>query len=452
MISQKDQILSSTFPFLVTLVAGFIFILLYSLQFYDRPEGVGLSVCLSVFGVVIMASGAFLLSGVFLGFLFGIPRTVGDNQFGEGNNNGDSSNLDDYKSNYLPNTNLEQISDWFTKILVGVGLTQISEIVSAIDKLVAKLAPGFGDSTNETINTSFVIVVLIYFSFCGFFLGFLWARLYLPGRFKAADFEQLGEQLGQVGGQVGQVGEQLGQVGEQLGQVGQEVKRVREKAEADLEQLGQQFKKATEQAEFDANAQILVNRQLNRKFPEVSPEKLNKAIKATSDAKKFSIFVEVQGIRSENWSNPATKPKMERTIPIFRALIDSTVEQPYHRYYGELGFALKDKRNPEWKEAETVLSRAIELRGDWKEHGDWTTYYEFNLVMCKIAQDTAFNNGQPSSQITRSVILQNLSKTVESGILTKEKIENSPTIEKWLSLNHISIEDLLLSKTNTLPS
>ena len=417
---QTREIWRATLPFLVILVAGFAFILLYSLQFFNRPQ-MGLSVC----GVVMTASGAFLLSGVFLGFLFGIPRTVGDNLLREENNNGTSSNSDDFEKNYLPNTNLEQISDWLTKILVGVGLTQISGILSALDRLLDKLAPGFGDSTSESdlaMNTGFALVVLVYFSVGGFFLGFLWARLYLPSRFKAADLEQLGQEVKKVNTQLRDFGEKA------------------EKAK----QIEDQFK-------CDSDAQILVNRQLNPRFPEVPSEQLNEAIKAVSDGMKLSIFVEAQRIRSENWSNPATKPKMERTIPLFRALIETTMEQPDHRYYGELGFALKDKQNPEWEEAETVLSKAIELRGHWQEHGAWTTYYEFNLAICKIAQDSAFNNNQVSSQITRSAILQYLSKTVESGILTKEKIENSP-LDKWLSLNDISIEELLLSKTSTLSS
>ena len=413
---QTKEIWRATFPFLMILAAGVVFILLYSLQFFDRPQMV-----LSVFGVIMTASGAFLLFGVFLGFLFGIPRTIGDNLLEENNNSGISSKLDDSDTNYLPNTNLEQISDWLTKILVGVGLTQVSEITSAIDRLVIKLAPGFGDLSNESyaINTGFTLVVLVYFSFCGFFLGFLWARLYLPSRFRAADLQQLGQEFEKVNTQLKDFGEKA------------------EKAN----QIENQFR-------CDSEVQILVNRQLNPRFPEVSPEKLDEAIKAASDGKQSSIFVEVERIRSENWDNPATKTKMERTIPIFRSLINSTAQQPYYRYYGELGFALKDQQDPEWKEAETVLSKAIELRGDWQEHGAWTTYYEFNLAICKIAQDSAFNNGQPSNPTTREAILHNLLTTVESGILTKEKIKNS-TIDKWLSLNDISIEELLPSETIT---
>lgn len=412
---QTKEIWRATFPFLVVLGAGIVFILLYSLQFFDRPQMV-----LSVFGVIMTASGAFLLFGVFLGFLFGIPRTIGDTLPEAKNNNGTSSKLDDSDTNYLPNTNLEQISDWLTKILVGVGLTQVSEITSAIDRLVIKLAPGFGDFTNESqiaINTGFTLVVLVYFSFCGFFLGFLWARLYLPSRFRAADLQQLGQEFAKVNTQLKDFGEKA------------------EKAQ----QIENQF-------QCDSEVQILVNRQLNPRFPEVSPEKLDRAIKAASDAKQSSIFIEAEHIRSENWDKPATKTKMERTIPIFRSLINSTAQQPYYRYYGELGFALKDKQDPEWKEAETLLSKAIELRGDWQEHGAWTSYYEFNLAICKIVRDSAFNNGQPSNPPTREAILQNLFTTVESGVLTREKIQNSP-IDKWLSLNDISIEELLPSET-----
>ena len=407
---QTKEIWRATFPFLVVLAAGIVFILLYSLQFFDRPQMV-----LSVFGVIMTASGAFLLSGVFLGFLFGIPRTIGDTLPEAKNTNGTNSQLDDSDTNYLPNTNLEQISDWLTKILVGVGLTQVSGITSAIDRLVVKLAPGFGDLTNESyaINTGFTLVVLIYFSFCGFFLGFLWARLYLPSRFRAADLQQLEE-------------------------VTTKLKDVEGKAEK-ANQIENQF-------QCDSEVQILVNRQLNSRFPEIPSEQLDKAIKAASDAMKSSIFFEAERIRSENWDNPARKTKMERTIPIFRSLIKSTEQQPYYPYYGELGFALKDKQEPEWKEAETFLSKAIELRGDWQEHGAWTTYYEFNLATCKIAQDSAFNNGQPSNPTTREAILQNLFTTVESGVLTREKIKNS-SIDKWLSLNDISIEELLPSET-----
>ena len=55
---------------------------------------------------------------------------------------------------------------------------------------------------------------------------------------------------------------------------------------------------------------------------------------------------------------------MERTIPIFRALITSDTEKRYHANFAQLGFALKDQRKPAWSEAEEALSRAIAIRSE----------------------------------------------------------------------------------------
>jgi hypothetical protein len=44
------------------------------------------------------------------------------------------------------NTNLEQISDWLTKILVGVGLTQLGRVGGALDAIGVSVGPLLGDS------------------------------------------------------------------------------------------------------------------------------------------------------------------------------------------------------------------------------------------------------------------------------------------------------------------
>src|SRR6266498_647278 len=80
-----------------------------------------------IIGVGLAIAGAALMIGGFLGFLFGIPRTGTV-----------------IESDVHGNTNLEQISDWLTKILVGVGLTQISEIPTFLEKLSASLEANLG--------------------------------------------------------------------------------------------------------------------------------------------------------------------------------------------------------------------------------------------------------------------------------------------------------------------
>ena len=62
-------------------------------------------------GGCLAATGAFAV-GAILGLLFGVPH-AGDKPVG-----GKTWSL-------VPNTSFDQISDWLTKILVGVGLTQL---------------------------------------------------------------------------------------------------------------------------------------------------------------------------------------------------------------------------------------------------------------------------------------------------------------------------------------
>lgn len=107
-----------------------------------------------------------------LGFLFGVPRTI-------------QAEIDDREvSNRIEaNTNLEQISDWLTKILVGVGLTQLNSILSYTKThIIDNLTPSFGGSSNGSGNeiaTSTTIGAFVYFLVCGFFIGYLWSRVYL---------------------------------------------------------------------------------------------------------------------------------------------------------------------------------------------------------------------------------------------------------------------------------
>ncbi len=86
---------------------------------------------------------------------------------------------------------------------------------------------------------------------------------------------------------------------------------------------------------------------------------------------------------------------MERTIPVFRALIASDPEGRFHRNHGQLGFALKDKEPPDWREAEAELTNAIMIRGDPNVEGYWL--YELNRAICRIKLDDLFKEGKPST-------------------------------------------------------
>lgn len=134
---------------------------------------------LSVVGVLLMASMAALVTGILVGFLFGVPRT--DQPSGDDS----PSRLRGVRnSSYRANTNLESISDWLTKILVGLGLTQIRELPEMLKTLGAVIASGLGAPVN---NAAFSGALPLPFAISGFFLGWLYARLYLRSAMLLAD-------------------------------------------------------------------------------------------------------------------------------------------------------------------------------------------------------------------------------------------------------------------------
>lgn len=115
----------------------------------------------------ILCSSAFMAVGWGVGFLFGVPRTSAT----------DTST----------NTNLEQISDWLTKVLVGVGLTQLAKLPIKLGLLSSFIAAGYKDSSsNDSASNVFALSMFLYFSSLGFLTGYLLTRLALQGEFDTA--------------------------------------------------------------------------------------------------------------------------------------------------------------------------------------------------------------------------------------------------------------------------
>lgn len=137
---------------------------------------------LSVGGMVAVAAS---VAGGFVGFLFGIPRSLQSNTgtgAQDGVHLGDADERGTFR--YAPNTNLEQISDWLTKILVGVGLVQLTTIAPRVEAMAGSLALGLGDVPGGSV---FALGLLLYFVICGFVLGYVWTRLFMPGVLRRAE-------------------------------------------------------------------------------------------------------------------------------------------------------------------------------------------------------------------------------------------------------------------------
>jgi len=156
----------------VALIFGLFAIVAYAVR---APTG------WTVFASGLMLAGASLLSGGLVGFLFGVPRTLtGDNRPPDVTLDGARVALPAYGAN----TNLEQISDWLTKILVGIGIAQFGAIRSGAAQLFGALAPSLG---GEPHSATFAGALVIYFSVLGFLSGWLLTRLFLAPALSAAD-------------------------------------------------------------------------------------------------------------------------------------------------------------------------------------------------------------------------------------------------------------------------
>jgi hypothetical protein len=136
----------------------------------------------SILAMSALVSACAFSGGALLGFLFGIPQYFA--RLG-------GSSADPAKASYQPNTNLTQVSDWLTKIIIGVGLVQFSQLAKSIGKLGASLSSSFG---GEPMGKPYGIAVVVGYFLIGFLISYLYTRLRLQWAFAQADrgaFEEL---------------------------------------------------------------------------------------------------------------------------------------------------------------------------------------------------------------------------------------------------------------------
>ena len=124
----------------------------------------------------LLIAGAALAAGILVGFLFGIPRARQQT-----NAPTDSQSPTEP---FAVNTNLEQISDWLTKIIVGVGLVQLATIPGKLRGLADYLSGAFA---TPAVPGALIVSIISYFGIFGFLLGYLWARIYLTGEFSRVE-------------------------------------------------------------------------------------------------------------------------------------------------------------------------------------------------------------------------------------------------------------------------
>jgi len=410
----------------------FSLISLLLLVLFSIGEGCNTKYFLDVLGILLVTAFASFASGGIIGFLFGIPHSLQQNTLISSNtpnstnsvatstntagNTNDSSTataqkvtttsaafLDanqQAKSNYTPSTNLEQIADWLTKIIVGVGLIEIHKIINLFNQFCLELGKTLEHYSATQWNGSLVIgCIIILFSIEGFLIVYLWTYVYL---IRIQESMSMNDVIDTVNSKI---------------------------------------------AETDTNDKIaldLASKQLGLPdgAADLSTSDLTQAFSNASKSVLSTIFYKAVTIRKQFWNDEATKFKIEKTIPIFRALIatDSNFEFPEN--YAELAFVLKDQRTPDYQQALKNLNRAI----DGFQHNDRIVNKAmayFNRAYCKIKVDPNFCENPPAQSTVenKKSIMDDLTEaskeTYVKAIIIDDPIDT--TIKTWMNLNLVTI-------------
>lgn len=117
-----------------------------------------------VFCLLWLTSGAAFFTGSMTGFIFGFPKAnkISPEQI--------------VPDRYGDNTNLEEVSDWLTKIIVGITIAEFRDIVQFVVGIGS--AVGTSISAKDDGGAHVVVVASIIYGFvCGFLYYYTWARL-----------------------------------------------------------------------------------------------------------------------------------------------------------------------------------------------------------------------------------------------------------------------------------
>jgi len=147
---------------------------------------------------LVAATGAFAVGG-FMGLLFGTPRISGGSAAGNGASppSGAGAARQTAPQAVQQNTSLERVVDWVTTLIVGLGLVNLKEALEYAKRVSvwltgAIVSPG---GPAPVANGSAGAAILVSYAIAGFFLVFLWARRYMPREMRAAEIDEIQNQL-----------------------------------------------------------------------------------------------------------------------------------------------------------------------------------------------------------------------------------------------------------------
>lgn len=134
--------------------------------------------------------------GAAFGFLFGIPKIFQSNRTSE------SAATEAASYRQQVNTNLTEISDWLTKIIVGLGLINLGKIPGYLGNVAGILSGSINNNEPGAPHIAFAYGLIVCFPILGFLAAYLYTRLFLQGAFSRADQEAAQQQQNETDARV----------------------------------------------------------------------------------------------------------------------------------------------------------------------------------------------------------------------------------------------------------
>lgn len=117
---------------------------------------------LPAIGVILIVCLAAAAVGTLAGFLFGVPLAK----------ESDGNALT--QSQVIANSNLGQVSDWLTKIIIGVGLIQFQDIGSAILNMGQGVSAAIGSPVGGVV---FAVSLIVGTTLASLVLAYMWTAV-----------------------------------------------------------------------------------------------------------------------------------------------------------------------------------------------------------------------------------------------------------------------------------
>jgi hypothetical protein len=114
-------------------------------------------------GVGVLTSLATFVAGCFIGFLLGIPRAVSSGELRQNQSAAAAAG----SSGLGASSNLAEISDWLTKLVLGAGLVELTRLGGPVSRLIDNVAAGLYTSgaSAASVETAKVMAGAIIFGY-----------------------------------------------------------------------------------------------------------------------------------------------------------------------------------------------------------------------------------------------------------------------------------------------